>query len=126
MPLGRERTNDLVEHWNSELGKFSAVGAVTTEDFPREWENYIDAVQRRLLITFIRRKMLGGDTGQQLNVKFPRGLAIGIAWSKLAFEEANIDLKAGQPPFFQKVASFHEGQILTGWYQSKAGMPSRY
>src|SRR5580693_2611384 len=64
-------------------------------------------VEGGLFIAILGRKMLGSDTGEQLDVEFPSRGMIGAARSELPFEESKSDFEAGQAPLLQKVASFH-------------------
>ena len=60
MPLGRERSDDLIQNYNRDLGKLDAIPAILTNDAPRSRKQSIHTIERRFLIPDIVGQTLRG------------------------------------------------------------------
>lgn len=78
MPFGGEGADDLIEDDDGELGEFGAASAVAFDDVASQAEEREDAVESGLLDAVIGGKRLRCDAGEQLDVKFPRGVFVVV------------------------------------------------
>ena len=111
MPFGGERSDNLVEHRDSQLGKFSRAGAVFSQNLAGQRENHEHTLKCRLLISVFGRQVLRSDPGQKLYIEFPRRGPVRVLRSKLAFEKGKLDLEAGQAPFLKEIAPLHRENL---------------
>lgn len=107
MPFRGERSDDLVEHRDGQFGEFAAARAVTSQNLAREREDRKNTVERRLLVTLLRREGLRGGAGEQFDIELPRGGSVRVARLELTLKKTEIDLEGGKPPPLQKVAPVH-------------------
>ena len=78
MPPCRERSDDLVEHGNGDLAELYGVLAMSAENFTRNGEKCVDAVQGGLLVTIFCGQWLRYNSRQHLDVQFPCGVGISV------------------------------------------------
>jgi hypothetical protein len=107
MPLCGEGPNDLVEHWDSQLGEFATARALPPHDFAGQREYRKHAVESCFLIPVLRREVLCGVAGKQLDIELSRGGTVSVARLKLALEKPKFDFEAGKSPLLQKISPLH-------------------
>jgi hypothetical protein len=77
------------------------------QNFACQREDGMHAVECGFFVAVFRDEVLGRHPGKQLDVEFPSGGAVRVLWGELALGKTEIDLKAGEAPFLQKVASLN-------------------
>ncbi len=107
VPFGRKRTDDLVQYRNRDLGELTRPGPMLFENRARQRKERVDTLQRGILVTGIRRKLLRRNAGEQLYVQVPCRCPVRVAGCKVRSQKAQVELQSLQSPLLQKVTQLH-------------------
>lgn len=107
VPFFRKWPNNLVQDNNCNFREFDAVTSVPLDDFPREREQIVNAVEGCLFVTVFRSQILRCDARQHFDVEFPRGGLVRFLRLPLHFQELEIDLQRGHVPILKPLFPFH-------------------
>lgn len=106
VPLRGEGADGLVEDDDGDAGELGAA-LVVFQRLARQFEEAEDAGERGLFVSVFGREILRGDAGEQFDVEFPCGPAVGVLRRPFRLENARMNPEGGHPPFFQPVPPFH-------------------
>jgi len=63
MPFRREGSDDLIEHWNGQLGEFATARTLASQNFACQREDGMHAVECGFFVAVFRGEVLASSPG---------------------------------------------------------------